>query len=198
MVICLCWKPIDVSGMTAQAARRSGHERPVTTNPGRQGRKTFQPILRIEGTKPTVQRGPSEGTNRSMPCHVWGRHRGGRGTRCGGAEGGARTARQMARTTGNREGSTMTADRPGKRKSHSTSKARNQRQKAKKKAARARESTSASSVAAITPEGPGRDAGRGNSVDGGAARSPPLPGRGGPGAPGVRRTLRAARRVSPA
>ena len=44
----------------------------------------------------------------------------------------------------------------GKRKSHPTSKARNRRQKAKKKAARARESASASGVAAITPEGPGR------------------------------------------
>jgi hypothetical protein len=50
----------------------------------------------------------------------------------------------------------MTAERPGKRKSHPTSKARNQRQKAKKKAARARESASASGVVAITPEWPGR------------------------------------------
>ncbi len=47
----------------------------------------------------------------------------------------------------------MTADRPGKRKSHPTSKARNRRQKAKKKAARDRESASGSGVAAITPRG---------------------------------------------
>jgi hypothetical protein len=46
--------------------------------------------------------------------------------------------------------------KPGKRKSHPTSKERNQRQKAKKKAARDRESASASGVVATTPEGPGR------------------------------------------
>ena len=46
--------------------------------------------------------------------------------------------------------------KPGKRKSHPTSKARNRRQKAKKKAARDRESASALGVVAITPEGLGR------------------------------------------
>jgi hypothetical protein len=57
MVFFLCWKPIDVSGMTAQAARRSGHASVRDDQSGRQDRKTFQPILRIEGMKPTVTEG---------------------------------------------------------------------------------------------------------------------------------------------
>jgi hypothetical protein len=71
----------------------------------------------------------------------------------------ARQLYEMARTTGNREGSSMTPEPtsiPRKRKSKPTTAARNQRQKAKKKAAKERESASASGVVAITPEGPGR------------------------------------------
>jgi len=63
--------------------------------------------------------------NRSVPCHVWERDRGGFGTRHPSAE------------------------------SHPTSKARHRRQKAKAMDAKARESAPASGVAAITPEGSG-------------------------------------------